>query len=180
MFILDYVEGQKEKVGREEGEEEEGEREEGEEQEGEKREGEGEEVEEKEAGRDEERKEKEGRDEGEKEVGREEGKEGENKEYVQKTVQDIELATAATLYHKYGRTLDFCAQKEVRVIVSGRYSNVGAAIIARSAPSLPPSHIIAAPCLTAQRAKSAIAGKLGLNAADVEQVMWCVCVCACV
>ena len=80
------------------------------------------------------------------------------------------LVKAVTLYRKYGRTLDFCSQKSVRVIVSGRFSNLGAAIIARSATSIPRTNIIAAPCLTEQRAKSIIARRLKLNTADIEQV----------
>ena len=83
---------------------------------------------------------------------------------------DDGLDSMAVLYHKYGATLGFCAQKEVRVIVSGCHSNLGAAVISRSAPSLPPGHIIATPCRTVQRAKSTVACKLGLNSADIEQV----------
>ena len=83
---------------------------------------------------------------------------------------DSDLLAAASLYHKYGATLNFCAQKDVRVVVAGCYANAGAAVIARSAPSLPPGLIIAAPCLAARQAQSAIAGKLGLNTADIEQV----------
>ena len=56
--------------------------------------------------------------------------------------------------------------------MAGRYSNMAAAVIASSASSLPPSHIIASSCLAVQRAKSAIAGKLGLNTADIEQVFY--------
>lgn len=81
-----------------------------------------------------------------------------------------ELASAASLYHKYGATLDFCAQKEVRVIVAGCYANTGAAILARSAPSLPSTQIIAASSLAERQARSVIGTRLGLNTADIQQV----------
>ena len=81
-----------------------------------------------------------------------------------------ELAHAASLYLKYGATLDFCAQKEVRVIVAGCYANTGAAILARSAPSLPSTQIIAAPSLAERQARSIIGTRLGLNTADIQQV----------
>ena len=111
---------------------------------------------------------------GVKEGGEREGEEdgndeGEEKE-TGKSDTSSDLAEAVALYHKCGATLDFYAQKSVRVIVSGRLSNLGASVIARSASSLSPSHIVASPCLAEQRSKSIIAGKLGLNAADVEQV----------
>ena len=138
----------------------------------------GEEIEEA-GGEDAERKEEEeevrkNEDEGEREEDKEKEKdggvkeEGEEKPGASETSSHLE--EAATLYQKYGATLDFCAQKSVRVIVSGRLSNLGAAVIARMASSIPRTNIIAAPSLVEQRSKSVVAGKLRLNAADVEQV----------
>ncbi|CAI8057484.1 Putative malate dehydrogenase 1B, partial [Geodia barretti] len=138
----------------------------------------GEEIEEA-GGEDAERKEEEeevrkNEDEGEREEDKEKEKdggvkeEGEEKPGASETSSHLE--EAATLYQKYGATLDFCAQKSVRVIVSGRLSNLGAAVIARTASSIPRTNIIAAPSLVEQRSKSVVAGKLRLNAADVEQV----------
>ena len=118
--------------------------------------------------------------EGRGESGEVEREREENERRDDRNEEGRDIAAAAKLFHKYGSTLDFYAQKNVRVIVAGRYSNMGAAIIASSATSLPSSHIIASPCLVAQRVKSAIACKLGLNTADVEQVCLCVCVCVCV
>ena len=113
-------------------------------------------------------------DEGEREEDKEKEKDGGVKEERGKKPGASEtsshLEEAATLYQKYGATLDFCAQKSVRVIVSGRLSNLGAAVIARTASSIPRTNIIATPCLVEQRSKSIIARKLRLNAADVEQV----------
>lgn len=83
---------------------------------------------------------------------------------------DGDLAEAATLYQKYGRTIDFCSQKDVRVIVNGRFSNLGTATISRYVTSISPGHIVAASCLTELRVKSVIAFKLGLNAGSIEQV----------
>ena len=96
------------------------------------------------------------------------GKEGEKK--------CSNLTEAADLYHRYGATLDFCAEKSVRVVVCGPFSNLGASIIARSASSLSPGHIVAAPCLAELQARSFIASRLGLNTADIEQVCVFVCV----
>ena len=90
------------------------------------------------------------------------------------------LTEAADLYHRYGATLDFCAEKSVRVVVCGPFSNLGASIIARSASSLSPGHIVAAPCLAELQARSFIASRLGLNTADIEQVCVFVCLCVCI
>ena len=143
----------------------------------EKEEGEKEEEEEKEK-KEEEEKEEENKEEGEKkEEKNKDEREKEEKQVVvvkedktESNLQARELMEPAVLYHKYGAMLDFCAQKSVRVIVSGQLSNLGAAIIACSASSIPSSNIVASPCLTEQRAKSIIADRLKLNSADIEQV----------
>lgn len=163
----------------EEKKEKEGEKEEGEKKEEEQEKEEGEKKEEKEKEKKKEgEKEEENKEEGEKkkeenmDEGEKEKKQGEVVVKEDKTESNLarELMEPAVLYHKYGAMLDFCAQKSVRVIVSGRLSNLGAAIIARSASSIPSSNIVASPCLTEQRTKSIIAERLKLNSADIEQV----------
>ena len=117
------------------------------------------------------------------EVKKDSAKDKEVEEMKKSDVGGSGLTEAASLYNHYGAVLDFCADKSVKVIVSGRFSNLGAAVISRSAPSIPPAHIVAAACLVEQRAKSAIALRLTINTADVKQV-WrlsvYVCVCVCV
>ena len=81
-----------------------------------------------------------------------------------------ELAEAARLYHIYGATMDFCSQKDVQVIVCGRYANTGAALMANAVSSIDKSSFIASPCLAEQQAKSIIASKVKLNGADIAQV----------
>ena len=81
-----------------------------------------------------------------------------------------ELASAARLYHCYGATVDFCSQKDVRVIVCGRYANTGTALMARAVSSIDKSNFIASSCLAEQQARAIIANKLCLNAADIEKV----------
>ena len=81
-----------------------------------------------------------------------------------------ELAEAARLYHCYGATMDFCSQKDVQVVVCGRYANTGAALMANAVSSIAKTNFIAAPCLVEQQAKSIIASKVELNGADIAQV----------
>jgi malate/lactate dehydrogenase len=81
-----------------------------------------------------------------------------------------ELAAAAQLYHCYGATMDFCSQKDVQVVVCGRYANTGAALMANVVSSIDKSNFIAAPCLAEQQAKAIIASKVELNGADIAQV----------
>ena len=81
-----------------------------------------------------------------------------------------ELAEAAHLYHCYGATMDFCSQKDVRVIVCGRYANIGAALMANAVSSIDKTNFIATPCLAEQQAKAIIASKIELNGADISQV----------
>ena len=84
-----------------------------------------------------------------------------------------EIVAAAELYHKYGATIDFCSQKDIRVIVCGRYANTGAAMMAKAVSSIDRNNFIASPCLAEQQAKSIIAAQLSLNAADISQVaLW--------
>ena len=81
-----------------------------------------------------------------------------------------ELAEAAQLYHCYGATMDFCSQKDVQVVVCGRYANTGAALMVNAVSSINRTNFIAAPCLAEQQAKAIIASKVELNGADIAQV----------
>lgn len=84
--------------------------------------------------------------------------------------QSSELASAAIRYHQYATTLDFYAQKEVKVIVSGEYANSGAAIMAKAVTSIPRTNFVACPSLAENQARSILAQKLHLNSSDVRQV----------
>lgn len=78
--------------------------------------------------------------------------------------------TVLNCYRDYAKSIDFCASKDVRVIVSGSHGNLGASIIAKYATSITRSKVIAAPCLVEQQAKSIVAQKLLVNGADISQV----------
>ena len=80
------------------------------------------------------------------------------------------MTSAAQLYHCYASTIDFCSQKDVRVIVCGRYANTGAALMASAVSSINKSNFIASSCLAELQARSIIASKLTLNGADISQV----------
>ena len=87
--------------------------------------------------------------------------------------QNTELASSALRYHQYATTLDFCAQKDVKVILSGKYANTGAAIMAKAVTSIPRTSFVACPSLAEAQARSILAQKLNINTADVRQVaMW--------
>ena len=73
-------------------------------------------------------------------------------------------------YHQYATTLDFCAQKDVKVILSGKYANTGAAIMAKAVTSIPRTSFVACPLLAEAQARSILAQKLNINTADVRQV----------
>ena len=83
---------------------------------------------------------------------------------------DPSLLDAARLYHRYASLLDYCAQKDVKVVVSGRFANTGASIMARTVTSLPPGSFVASSSQAEQQAKALLAKKLGLNGSDVSQV----------
>ena len=81
-----------------------------------------------------------------------------------------ELASSALCYHQYATTLDFCAQKDVKVILSGKYANTGAAIMAKAVTSIPRTSFVASPSLVEAQARSILAQRLDVNTADVRQV----------
>lgn len=78
--------------------------------------------------------------------------------------------TILNCYHDYATTIDFCASKDVRVIVSGCHGNLGASIIAKYATSISKSNVIASSCLVEQQAKSILAQKLHVNGGDISHV----------
>ena len=84
--------------------------------------------------------------------------------------ENRELASSALRYHQYATTLDFCAQKDVKVILSGKYANTGAAIMARAVTSIPRTSFVASPSLVEAQARSILAQRLDVNTADVRQV----------
>ena len=81
-----------------------------------------------------------------------------------------ELASSALRYHQYATTLDFCAQKDIKVILSGKYANTGAAIMAKAITSIPRTSFVACPSLVEAQARSILAQRLDVNTADVRQV----------
>ena len=81
-----------------------------------------------------------------------------------------ELASSALRYHQYATTLDFCAQKDIKVILSGKYANTGAAIMAKAVTSIPRTSFVACPSLVEAQARSILAQRLDVNTADVRQV----------
>ena len=89
---------------------------------------------------------------------------------TEKLITPLELAAAARLYHCYGATMDFCSQKDIQVVVCGRYGNTGAALMANAVSSINKANFIAAPSLAEQQAKAIIASKVELNRADIAQV----------
>ena len=93
-----------------------------------------------------------------------------NKQTVTSEEEGSELASAAIRYHQYATTLDFYAQKEVKVIISGKYANSGAAIMAKAVTSIPGTSFVACPSLAENQARSILAQKLHLNSSDVRQV----------
>ena len=93
---------------------------------------------------------------------------------------DSDLQSVVDRYHRYAHTIDFSANKEIHVIVTGCYGNMGTAILGKYVSSIPSSKFVAAPCLAEQQGKSLLAGKLGVNGGDIEQVNPFVCVCVCV
>ena len=85
----------------------------------------------------------------------------------------LQLKEAVVRFHNYARVLDFRGNKSVRVIFSGRYAEIGVRVFAETAASLETSNFVAPSNLAAQQAKSILATKLGINPANVKNViMW--------
>lgn len=84
--------------------------------------------------------------------------------------QCADVGAVAELYHRYAATMDFCSEKDVRVIVCGRYANTGAAVMSRAVSSIDKANFIASPCLAEQQAKAIVARHLSLNGADISHL----------
>lgn len=80
------------------------------------------------------------------------------------------LQQASKTYNLYGGILDYTAQKDVRVIIVGPYSNLGAALMAKRVSSINKRNFIASSGLVESQASSVIASKLGVASADVQHV----------
>lgn len=85
-------------------------------------------------------------------------------------VDEEMLASAALIYQKYAQTLDYVANKDVKVVVSGCFANTGVGVMADCVSSLSPSAFIADPCLAESQAKAVLANKLKLNSSDISKV----------
>lgn len=78
---------------------------------------------------------------------------------------------AAALFHKYANTLALAASKDVKVVVTGRFANTGAGLMALNVTSLSPSCFVAAPCLAESQARAVLASRLQLNSSNIKQVV---------
>ena len=97
------------------------------------------------------------------------------KKFALESIKEHEeqLVDAAILYQTYANTLDFAACKNVKVVVSGYFANTGTALVAANVSSLPPSSIVAAPCLAESQARAIIAQRLQMNPSDVfHLIVW--------
>ena len=86
------------------------------------------------------------------------------------TAKEAVIRDAAIKYDLYGGILDYAAQKDVRVIIVGQWSNTGAALMARRVTSIDKANFIASSTLAQSQACSVLAGKLGVASADVQHV----------
>ena len=84
--------------------------------------------------------------------------------------ENIRLSAAARKYHHYAMVMDYTAQKDVHVVVTGRYSNTAVSLMAKAASSLEDQCFLASSALAEQQASSILASKLNVSPADVKQV----------
>lgn len=84
--------------------------------------------------------------------------------------ENVELAAAARMYHHYAVVMDYGSQKNVHVVIAGRYSNTAAALMARTVSSIDGQCFLASSALAEQQASSILASKLNVSPADVQQV----------
>ena len=92
------------------------------------------------------------------------------------TQDSMSVSEAAVMYYRYAAMMDYCAQKDVRVVVIGPHSNTGAAIMAQTVTSISKSSFVASPFLVMQQARSILAGKLNVKSSDLEKVaVWGPC-----
>ena len=80
------------------------------------------------------------------------------------------LVAAAQMYHHYAMVMDYCAQKDVRVVITGRYSNTAVSLMANTTSSLEGQCFLASSALAERQAGSILASKLSVSPADVQQV----------
>ena len=92
------------------------------------------------------------------------------------TQNSMSISEVAVMYYRYAAMMDYCAQKDVRVVVVGCHSNTGAAVMAQTVSSIPKSCFVASPLLAMQQARSILANKLNVKSCDVEKVVvWGLC-----
>ena len=80
------------------------------------------------------------------------------------------LREAAMKYDMYGGLLDYVAQKNVRVIIVGQFSNTGAALMSRRVSSIDKKNFVSSSSLVESQASSVLASKLGVATSDIKQV----------
>ena len=83
---------------------------------------------------------------------------------------DAELLEAARVYVKYASTIDFCSQKDIKVLLCGKYAHIGIAVMAMVAQTITPGNFVGSSSLAEQKTKALIAKKLSLNGSDVKGV----------
>ena len=92
------------------------------------------------------------------------------------TGEPMTVSEAAVMYYRYAAMMDYCSQKDVKVVVIGRHSNTGAAIMVQTVSSISKTSFVASPFHAMQQARSILAGKLNVKSSDVEKVaVWGPC-----
>ena len=89
------------------------------------------------------------------------------------TRTDDSFKEASSLYHRYAQILDFCGNKALRVVISGRYAEIGVAVLAKTATSFAANRFTAPSELASYQAKAIIASRLNVNPSKIENVIIC-------
>ena len=81
------------------------------------------------------------------------------------------LAANAAIFKGQGEALDLHAKRTVKVLCVGNPANTNALIAARAAPGLPPTSFTALTRLDHNRARAALAKRIGANPGDIQGVI---------
>ena len=81
-----------------------------------------------------------------------------------------ELSEIAQRYSKYAGILDYSADKDVRVVLIGPYSNTGAGIMSKFVSSIDRKNFISSSSLAEHQASTILATKMNTTTADVTHV----------
>jgi hypothetical protein len=88
-----------------------------------------------------------------------------------------ELSTQiGQMYMKYAGILDYSADKDVKVIATGPYANIGVTLMSNTVSSIDKRQFVASGTLAEYHTSSIIASKLKVSTADIERVgIWGSC-----